>query len=424
MKLSFFLKKSTSNEYYVNASISHNYEQVKFSTGIKISKKSWDKKNKTILSGSIVDKKGRAKIERLKAEFEDYTYKFPDKSLLDVRWFLKGNKEESSSITFSEYIDGLSNSIEGTYNRNGGRNLSPNYAKGFKTLSSHINDYINYTEKDLSFKDINEAFADEYTSYLANEKELSANTISKDLKLIKTAMNKALRLGLCKVNAFSDVEIKIQQVHKIALNEIEIKSIERLLLGKREIKNKGREQINLDIVRTTFLITCYLGIRHSEFSDISQNSLDKKRRTISILERKTKKIRISPLPPQVISLLESIDYHLYDGTQQKYNKHLKTIMSAVPELKIAEYYMENKGGTSEKVSKPRWEFISSHTGRRTAATRLFKSCGDIHKVMQFMGFESEKVAWGYVIVSEEEKANKLGENFGWFIGENGSKEAS
>lgn len=428
MKLTYFTRQAGSNQVYIFASLNHQGKRLKFKTGLKVPEKQWSKDSKSLVGGGYA----AAALTKLRFTFDEYVKINKEASIQQVHNHVTGKEEqiriyeeaekkrlkEEGELSLMAFLNDLPNLIGDTFNRDKGKMLSSNYAKGFNTLHEHLKQFAAVSEKELQYEEVNEKFADDFAAFLSQprrigeitRKGLSPNVINKDLKLLKTAIGKAVNYGYTSTLAFKNIKLKYLSVHKITITDNELQDLERLLLGTTKTKLKGRSQIDLGLVRDTFVLNCHIGMRHSEFEGIGKDSVINDGRVIRITEPKTQKVRQSPLHPRALDLLKKMDFELYDGSAQKYNQHLKTIAKSVSGLKKNELTMV-KG---EEVFIPRYKLVTSHTGRRTAATSFFKATDNIKKVMQFMGFESEKVAWGYINITDEEKALQLGESMGWY----------
>lgn len=61
----------------------------------------------------------------------------------------------------------------------------------------------------------------------------------------------------------------------------------------------------------------------------------------------------------------------------------------------------------ENTTGEKWEYVSSHTGRRSFATNLFLRNVDISIIQRFMGHSDTKITQGYICAQKEEDDNVL-----------------
>ena len=64
----------------------------------------------------------------------------------------------------------------------------------------------------------------------------------------------------------------------------------------------------------------------------------------------------------------------------------------------------------KKQKLPRWELVSSHTARRTAATNMYKAGIPAISIMKITGHRTEAAFMRYIRISKEENAAMLADN--------------
>lgn len=112
----------------------------------------------------------------------------------------------------------------------------------------------------LDFKDITYTFLKEFEAYL-REKGNSVNTIAKHLRQLRTLVNEAINQGYIHADAYPFRKFKIKQEkgrHEF-LTPDELRKLENLQVSDRRLRH----------VLDAFLFCCYVGLRFSDFCQLS-----------------------------------------------------------------------------------------------------------------------------------------------------------
>lgn len=112
----------------------------------------------------------------------------------------------------------------------------------------------------LDFKDITYTFLKEFEAYL-REKGNSVNTIAKHLRQLRTLVNEAINQGYIHADAYPFRKFKIKQEkgrHEF-LTPDELRKLESLEVSDKKLRH----------VLDAFLFCCYVGLRFSDFCQLS-----------------------------------------------------------------------------------------------------------------------------------------------------------
>lgn len=112
----------------------------------------------------------------------------------------------------------------------------------------------------LDFKDITYTFLKEFEAYL-REKGNSVNTIAKHLRQLRTLVNEAINQGYIHADAYPFRKFKIKQEkgrHEF-LTPDELRKLESLEVSDKKLR----------YVLDAFLFCCYVGLRFSDFCQLS-----------------------------------------------------------------------------------------------------------------------------------------------------------
>ncbi|OQX73741.1 MAG: hypothetical protein B6D64_13505 [Bacteroidetes bacterium 4484_276] len=259
----------------------------------------------------------------------------------------------------------------------------------------------NYKGK-LDFKDIDMGFYYDFVEFLQKQYGHTPNTIGKHIKVIKLFMREATDAGINKNMAFENRKFAAmtEAVEHAYLNERELTQLWELdLTGNKR----------LDAVRDLFLIGCYTALRFSDFTAIQpENIIDTgKGKALKIKTYKTNQLVYIPLHWRVEAILKKYDNHLPRAiTNQKMNEFLKEL-GKMAGIDTPFEINKTKAGVRYSVTKPKYELITTHTARRSAATNMFKAGVSSIAIMKLTGHKTESVFLKYINITEEENAMML-----------------
>ena len=165
---------------------------------------------------------------------------------------------------------------------------------------------------------------------------------------------------------------------------------------------------SLERVRDLFLMCCWTGLRYSDISSLTSECVQGD--MIVIRQRKTNNYVTIPMHPVFREVLDRYGGVPVTMSNQKFNVYLKDVCKAA---RIRKRVLKSitKGGRKNTKSYEKWELVSSHTGRRSFATNLYKSGFPSISIMQITGHKTEAAFLKYIKVSTQEHARLLAEHW-------------
>ena len=255
----------------------------------------------------------------------------------------------------------------------------------------------------ISFSTIDNIFFQKFQSYLMEELNFLNNTVGTHTKNLKVFLNYAMRYKLTDMKfEFWDFKTFKEDVDIIALTEEELFKIYNCKFLKPH-------QI---IARDYLCFECFTGLRFSDIGRIRNENL--KDDFIVLKTKKTKDQLYIPLNIFAKEILENYK-GLYEGkplppsyTNQKTNQYIKEVaeIAKVNELTMVEKFCGSKRIT---VTKPKFAFISTHTGRRTFITLSHEKGMQIEMIMKITGIKKWDTLKKYLKVSESSKLSRMNE---------------
>ena len=179
-----------------------------------------------------------------------------------------------------------------------------------------------------------------------------------------------------------DFKIIHVDVDTIYLNENEIKALYEMNIESPS-KRKARD---------IFVLNCYTGLRHSDWSKVSSECIHEG--NLYIRTQKTDEPVIIPIKPLVMEILQRY------GTLQILINHLFNDALRW----IGEKAAEQKIGTG---NPKKWLQIRTHTARRSFATNAYLAGIPMRDIMQITGHRTTESFLKYIRVTKLETAMKL-----------------
>ncbi len=255
-------------------------------------------------------------------------------------------------------------------------------------------EYLKKTK--LTFDNIDHEFYNSFVTHCMKTLNLSTNSIGKLVKNIKLWMGTAHEEGLHNNLIYKMRSFKkpVEDAETIYLNEDELLRMRTTILPNR----------HLDNVRDLFLLACYTGVRSQDYPKLTKDSLINGGTMLKVRTEKTDEEVIIPLHPVAKNILDK-----YNGTprlisNQKFNKYIKEVCRIVGLTEMVSL-TRTCGGKKVTTRKPKYEFVSSHTARRSFATNAYKAGVPSLAIMAITGHRTEKVFLKYIKVGKEEHAS-------------------
>jgi site-specific recombinase XerD len=289
---------------------------------------------------------------------------------------------------FNQIIENRRNGIE----LNKGKCFSEGIIKQYDSFYNRFEKYskinkIKYTNQDIIKKD----FILDFQSYLTRNGYM-LNSVSNSLKSLKTFLNVMVNNEIIPFNPFEKFKIQIswERGVGIALDVDEMDQLYNLDLSDRPSFERCRDQ---------FMILCLTGLRVSDLNEFI--NIRKDGDVVVVENQKTNGISYIPMFIQLEELLNK-----YGGkfsklvSPQRLGECLKEIGKAVPLLQRLHHTTFTKGGKKVKESKPRYMYLSSHVGRRTAASFLANIGVEYHIIQLITGHKSMRDLETYLRVDK------------------------
>jgi site-specific recombinase XerD len=313
-------------------------------------------------------------------------------SLENIILFLKGNEKEKSFIRFGYRV--------------ADRFKDAQKVNSYKKYMTALHKLERYTKcKDLTFLDVSVEFLTDYKVYLSQLGN-HINTIGKDMSILKSILNKAIREDLMPIerNPFLRIQIQSTKTFKEKLSLEEIKAIEKL-----ELEANSR----ISHTRNAFLFAFYCaGIRFIDICRLKwENVVDDRLEYCMTKTGETKSIKLIPVALNLLSSYQvrnASDYIFpFLESQADYSNDfaLRTRVS----VRNAQV---NKNLKIIAMKIRTSKSISFHMSRHSFADYARKMGVDMQTIRLMLGHSSLKVTEGYLNSLNDDMMDKaMGEMF-------------
>jgi integrase len=375
---------------------------ITFNTSVKVNESYWDKENQRVrkrhvnqlIINNVLDKiyfniqRTAMKIEDEKPDADFDFYK------TEILKNINGRISKSKNLyeVFDEFLENRKSEI------------AKNTFSKFKTVKNHLREFEKIRNFRIDFSTLDITFFDKFKRYLMIEKNCTSNTVAKNLDFLRTFLAWAEKREH-NVNP-------IYKEFKVATTEVDITFIneDELLL----LENFTSEDNNLMNTRNFFLFSIYSGQRYSElvnfkYSDIKIQMNGVNRKVFwHVRQQKTRELVHIPLieRAQVIADKYKDEGKFPIPKSSVYNQFLKELCKNAginSKITITKY----KGSERIEMTRPKYEFISSHTGRRTFAN-LSLQRGMLQKeIMPITGHRTLEAFMKYVKVTADVMNNSM-----------------
>ena len=380
-----------------------------YSTGEKIVPTEWDFDNRqpNDLNGRTKKAENHRSIKKQLDRYSSFfteivnRYKNINEDLtLDIlrQRFNEEFKKIQSKDDFFRIYDEF---IEEKENDFSGNAISNSTLKRYKCNKTLLEDFEKKAKHKLSLGKFDEKTFNKFLKFCVENREHSANTVHRNIGLLKTFLLWAFN----KKYSFNNSFVNFKKPPKFRTDEIalNIEQVEEIYAHDFS-KNKKFER-----VRDLFVFGCVTGMRFGNYSTISKNDVQGDFIRVIDLKSKSKNLSI-PLNNISKSILEKYEYQLPNISNQKMNEYIKEVFKELEftdEIKKTMKY----GDQLVEINSEFYKRISSHTARRSFITIMKNKRVPDKVIMSYTGHTSLEVFNAYYRPSEEDKVSYMNEVF-------------
>ncbi len=156
-----------------------------------------------------------------------------------------------------------------------------------------------------------------------------------------------------------------------------------------------------------FVFGCLTGLRFSDFSTI--NSEDVRNRMLYKKQGKSDHWVVIPLRDDAFSIfVREFNRKMPVMSNGKFNIYIKEVAKIAGIVQLIKF-SHKKGNKDIIAVKPKYDWITSHTCRRSFCTNEFLAETPVELIMKISGHKSLRDFYKYIRITQEEAAQKMKE---------------
>jgi integrase len=271
-----------------------------------------------------------------------------------------------------------------------GKRIAATTIRNFNTTIRRLQLFEKYKKRKYFIHEIDLTFHSDFIKFLRDKEKLAQNSISKDIKQIKTVCIDARDKGISindqvlsrKFNA------PLEPTTFVTITEDEIEQIKQFK-GSNYLQN----------ARDWLIIGCWTGCRVNDLMSLTKNNIminTKGQKFIRYTQSKTGKQVDLPIHPDVQEIIDRLGDLPHPISDVKFNKWIKDVCKEAG-LTQEVYGTKQDFNSHKKVTGTfkKYELIRSHTCRRSFATNHYNKLPN-KLIMAVTGHSTEKMLLNYI----------------------------
>ncbi len=222
------------------------------------------------------------------------------------------------------------------------------------------------------------------------------NTLGKTIKHLKSFLRDRMRKKIIPYFDITAYKVMEEDVDAVYLSWQEISLIYHLNLS---------EKPDLEKYRDLFVLGCLTGFRFSDYSNIKPEEV----RGGMLYVNQTKTLSTVVVPLRIDAkriLIDKYNMQMPQISNPNFNYYIKEVvrLAGIDELiKIT----HKRGNKIIEETKPKYEWIMSHTCRRSFCTNEFLDGTPANLIMAISGHKTEKAFRKYIKADQVQKAHMI-----------------
>ena len=279
------------------------------------------------------------------------------------------------------------------------RRKSEHYAAVYDAIIKHIDGFSKEYDCDIFTNSVTAEFLDDFIIYLENQ-DLRHNTIVGYILKIQSMVRRAGQYNYAVDSTYDEIDMRLEETNAVFLSMNEITRIYYYKFLNQD-KRKAKERI-----RDLFVVGCLTALRYSDYSTLTKDNFQN-----GYIVKRTKKTNVDvkvPAHDYVKEIFAKYNGNIPNGLCiQYFNKYLKVIMKEIG-LNDLITFSYTQGGKLKTATREKWELISSHTARRSAATNMYLTGRmKTFEIMKLTGHRSEQNFFRYIRLTGDDTARSI-----------------
>lgn len=360
-------------------------------------------------------------IDKVYEEFVNQGIYFPTKEELRMKFESELGIKQSTEFNIfntrlSDFIQTKIDELKQIKKESNDIIISDGRLGHYKNFMDLIIKMENESKSTITFKNIDTNKVADLLSFIGKQKVkkdkddlFASSTVNRFNKLLRAFIHAAEKLGVTFKIDWTDRRLKLQKEESWAIHL----TLEEI----REIHNAVIENEKLTKVKDAFVALSLTGLRHSDlknFNESGEISIGNETLTIKLSPKKTlnqgNSVEIDTVSIPMFTPVKEI-FRKYGNTlpaisNQKFNKYIKELFKTIPAFQVLITKKTIRGGKVILQQIPKYEAISSHTGRRSFATNFYDlGLSPVQTLMKITGHKKESTFLAYVRLTKKQHSN-------------------
>jgi integrase len=288
------------------------------------------------------------------------------------------------------------------------RHVSPKMMHVFRNMRDTLKAFEKFRGKPITFDSFDYNFYEEFVDYMKYEhvqrrrketiKGFRISTLGKTIKQLRIFLRNRIRRKIIPPINLDDFKILDEEADAIYLSREEISKIYQVDLTGHP---------SLVKYRNLFVFGCLTGMRFSDFSTI--RSEDLRGRMLYKKQKKSSHWVVIPLREEAYSIfVNDFNRNIPHFSNEKFNRYIKEVARLAGITGLIKF-SHKKGNIDNVIIKPKCEWVTSHTCRRSFCTNEFLAGTPVDLIMKISGHKSTRDFYRYIKISAEEAGKKIQE---------------
>ena len=418
-----FTRPDKQGDHPINVSISLFGERLCTSVGYAIAPDKWDDKTQRVKKNAYNSKKVAYNLinsrlnlihghfERLEAIEKKLT---KDEIRSELATLIKRKEKVSKTGKNAGLFDHYDEFVkDGITNKRWAQNTS----KKWTTVRHHLKEF----NEDLKYEDITDKTLSAYVLYCARDLGMLDSSIQKELSLLRWFLRWAEQKGYHNNNAYEKFRARFKESKRpiIFLNKDEVMKVLRFQIPENgtevtlhdingnEYKRIVSERKSLEKVRDLLCFCCFTSLRYSDMDALKRTDIVGGKIYVTTMKTDDSLvIEVNKFAAEILDKYKDCDfgeYALPRISNQKMNHHLK-MLCELCEFNEPITIIQYLNGTRHEFTYPKWQVVSTHTGRKSFICNALAAGIPVHVVMKWTGHSDYKAMKPYIEVAEKTKA--------------------
>jgi hypothetical protein len=273
-------------------------------------------------------------------------------------------------------------------------------------MKGHLKSFETYRNEPITFDSFDVNFYENFVRYLTYDiphlrrkeviRGLKVNSVGKTIKHLKSFLKDRMRKDIIPFKDLGAYKVMEEDVDAVYLSWKELSLIYHMDLSNNR---------NLEKYRDLFVLGCLTGFRFSDYSDIKPEEV--RGGMLYVNQAKTHSTVVVPLRKDAKKiLLDKYNLQMPQVSNPNFNCYIKEVvrLAGIDELiKIT----HRRGNKIIEETKPKYEWIMSHTCRRSFCTNEFLDGTPTQLIMAISGHKTEKAFRRYIKADQVQKAHMI-----------------